>query len=169
MKMLASTDGAIFALYRTATAMVNRDMTLLTSRDGGKSFSSSTLAKWQIGACPMSSESFAQSGSQVLAAWETDSRVYYTIIDGKSGEASPAIAPPGAGKRKHPSLAVNGKGEVLLAWAEGTGWEKGGTLAWQVFDRTGIPEGETGRAPGVPVWDLPAAWAKPDGSFTVIY
>jgi hypothetical protein len=169
MKVFASGGGGLFALYRTATAMVNRDMTLLISNDGGKTFASSTLAKWKVGTCPMSSESFAQSGSNVLAAWETDSRVYFAMIGAKTGQVSAPLEPPGAGRRKFPSLAVNGKGEVLLAWAEGTGWEKGGSLAWQVFDAFGNPQGEVGRAAGVPVWGLPAAWAKSDGSFVVMY
>jgi hypothetical protein len=73
------------------------------------------------------------------------------------------------GKRKHPSAAVGKNGEVLLAWTEGTGWQKGGSLAWQIFDANGNPAAEKGRASGVPVWGLVAAIAKPDGSFTIFY
>ena len=45
--------------------------------------------------CPMSSASLAESGSGVLAAWETQGQVYFRRIEPKSHEASPAIAPPG--------------------------------------------------------------------------
>jgi hypothetical protein len=48
-------------------------------------------------------------------------------------------------------------------------WGKGGSIAWQVFDRNGEPEGETGHAEGVPAWSLVAAFAGPDGGFTVVY
>jgi hypothetical protein len=72
--------------------------------------------------------------------------------------------------RKHPALAVNAKSEMLLAWAEGTGWQKGGSLAWQVYDKAGKPTGEKGRREGgIPVWGLPAAVAHSDGSFTLIH
>lgn len=57
----------------------------------------------------------------------------------------------------------------LLASTEGTGWAKGGSVAWQLYDNEGRTIGENGRAAGVPVWSLPAAHAKPDGSFVVIY
>ena len=71
--------------------------------------------------------------------------------------------------RKHPTVAANARGETLLVWTEGMGWERGGSLAWQVFDRDGRPTAEKGRIPGVPVWSLVAAFARPDGGFTVIY
>ena len=35
-------------------------------------------------------------------------------------------------------------GRMLVAWAEGTGWKKGGMLAWQVFDSKGNPTKEQG-------------------------
>ena len=79
------------------------------------------------------------------------------------------MAPGDARAMRHPSLAVNAAGDTLLAWTEGTGWQKGGSLAWQVFDRNGRAVGEPGRAPGVPVWGLVAAVAKRDGTFAVIY
>jgi len=57
----------------------------------------------------------------------------------------------------------------LLVWAEGTGWEKGGAVAWQLFDPSGKPTAEKGRADGVPVWGLVAAVPRADGSFTIFY
>jgi hypothetical protein len=71
--------------------------------------------------------------------------------------------------RKHPVVALNGKGELLFAWTEGTGWNRGGALAWQVYDASGRPQ-EQGRLPGaVPVWGLAAAAARPDGSFLLVH
>ena len=71
--------------------------------------------------------------------------------------------------RKHPALAVNKNGEMLLAWTEGTAWRRGGSVAWQLYDRSGRPRGAPGKAGGLPVWGLPAAFARSDGSFVVLY
>ena len=119
----------------------------------------------------MSSASLAETGSGVLAAWETQGQVYFCRIDPQSHEASPPIAPPGGrGDRKHPAVAGNARGETILVWTEGTGWQKGGSLAWQVFDRSGRPIGPEGRIEdGVPVWGLATVVARPDGGFTIIH
>ena len=59
---------------------------------------------------------------------------------------------------------------MLLVWTENMGWEKGGSLAWQVFDKDLRPiAGEKGEIPGVPTWSLVAAFARPDGHFTILY
>jgi hypothetical protein len=59
---------------------------------------------------------------------------------------------------------------MILTWTEGTGWKKGGALAWQVFDKSGTPTGETARLEhGVPAWGLPSAVALADGRFIVIH
>jgi hypothetical protein len=119
----------------------------------------------------MSSESFAESAGGVLAAWETQGQVYYTRIDARTGKRSRPIAAPGAAKvRKHPSVAANDLGEVILVWTEGTGWQKGGSLAWQVFDPGGQPTSERGRVEGgIPVWGLATVASRPDGGFTILY
>lgn len=78
-------------------------------------------------------------------------------------------APGDARDRKHPVVATNKQGQILLAWTEGMGWERGGSVAWQVFDKGGRPTSEKGRAAGVPVWSLVAAFARADGGFTIVY
>jgi hypothetical protein len=78
--------------------------------------------------------------------------------------------PGKAAGRKHPSIAVNGRDEFLVAWTEGTGWNKGGSIAWQVFGRDGTAiAGESGRAAGLPAWDVPAAFARAENSFKIAY
>jgi hypothetical protein len=166
---LADSRGTVYFLYRAAADNVGRDMTLLTSRDGGH-FEGTTLHPWRLFACPMSSESLAEGPTGVTAAWETDGRVFFSRIDPKTLEPSRPVAPPGGGDRKHPAVAVNAEGETLLAWAEGTGWQRGGALAWRVFDPSGRPTRESGRVEkGVPVWGLPTVVARPDGGFTIIH
>jgi hypothetical protein len=78
---------------------------------------------------------------------------------------SPLAAP----KKKHPVAVANSTGETLLVWTEGTGWAKGGSVAWQRFDRDGNALGPKQKASGVPVWSLPTAFARKDGAFEVIY
>ena len=103
----------------------------------------------------------------VTAAWETGGQVYWTHVIG--GTSDP-IAAPGEGKvRKHPRLAVNEKGEVLLVWTEGTGWQKGGSLAYQIYDAAGKPTGETKQLPVIPTWSFAAAVPASDNSFSILY
>jgi hypothetical protein len=168
-RALADARGNFFALYRAATHDVDRDMILLTSRDGGKHFQGTVLQPWKINACPMSSASLAEGSSRIVAAWETKGQVYFSRLDPRTLEPSPPVAAPGNGDRKHPAVAVNGQGETILVWTEGTGWQRGGSLAWRVFDSSGRPTRESGRLEsGVPVWGLATVVARSDG-FTIIH
>jgi hypothetical protein len=81
-----------------------------------------------------------------------------------------AISPPGeARNRKHPRLAINNAGQVLLVWTVGTAWGRGGSLAWQVFEPDGRALEESGGRADLPAWSFGAAAARADGSFTVFY
>jgi hypothetical protein len=170
MRAFADRSGHVHVLYRSASEQVHRDIYLLTSTDHASAFQGLDLHPWQINACPMSSMAFAESDSGVLAAWETRGQVYWSRIDAALGKPSDPIAAPGTPRgRKHPVVAGNNRGETLLAWTEGMGWDEGGSLAWQVFDKSGKPTTEKGQAPGVPVWSLVAVFTRPDGRFTVVY
>jgi len=167
LKAFADASDAVYILYRGATEVVNRDEILLVTRDAGKSFRTLHSDPWKVGTCPMSSAVIAQSGERVLTAWETAGQVHLGIVEG--GKLS-RVTPPGAGGgRKHPTVATNEDGSILLVWTEGTGWQRGGALAWQLFDKTGKPLDERGRQDGVPVWSFGAAYANADGSFVVVY
>jgi hypothetical protein len=170
MRIFADVKGRIYALYRSARDQVNRDMYLLTSRDRGSSFEGIDLDPWQVSECPGSTMAFALSRAGALAAWETKRQVYWARIDPATDKCSSPIAAPGAtGNRKNPAVASNARGQTILVWTEGTGWEQGGRLAWQVFDKSGKPTSERGTAPGVPVWSLVAVFARPDDGFTIMY
>jgi hypothetical protein len=170
-RALADRGGTIYLLYRAATEGVERDIYLLTSDDRAGHFRGVSIHPWKTSNCPMSSASLAETSSGVLAAWETQGEVYFCRVDPKTHEASAPIAPRGGrGDRKHPAVAANARGETILVWTEGTGWQKGGSLAWQVFDRSGRPIGPEGRIEGgVPVWSLATVVARPDGGFTIIH
>ena len=167
MRAFAGADGTLRVLFRSATETLHRDMYLLTSKDRGRTFDAHKVSEWNIGACVMSTEAFAQTPGGTLAAWETEKQVYFGKVN---GGAPVAIGAPGTGEnRKYPSLAVNSRGETLFTWTENMAWKKGGTVAWQLYDRDLKPQGPVGRADGVPVWSVVAAFAKPDGTFAVIY
>ena len=158
MKAFASGKD-LYLLYRGASNVVNRDMHLV------RSGSSLLLDPWNVATCPMSSASMVAGASEVYAAWETAGQVRMAKVT----PAAAKISPPGEGKRKHPSLAVNAAGQVLLAWTENTGWAKGGSVAWQLFTGDLQPTGEKGLSPGVPAWSLVSAVALADGSFRIFY
>jgi hypothetical protein len=165
MRGFTDSKGTAHFLYRAASEKVNRGMYVLTSGDLGKTFSGQELDNWKIDTCPMSSEAFAEGQRGVYAAWDNDGQIFFGAVGGKIVSK----APGDGGNRKHPALAFNKAGEMLLVWTEGTGWMRGGALAWQLYDKNGNPT-ESGRRPGaIPVWSLPAAFAEPDGGFVIVH
>ncbi len=170
MRAFADERGTLYVLYRAAAEGVHRDMTLLVSTDRGSTFRTATVAPWEVNACPMSTAYLSEGGHRVWAAWEKGGEVYFEQIDANFLAVSPPIgAPEDATNRKHPALAANADGKVLMAWTEGTGWRKGGSLAWQLFDSAGKPLAVKGSQPGIPASDLPAVFTDRDGNFTVVY
>jgi hypothetical protein len=166
LRLAATRSGELQILYRSATAVVNRDVYSLVSRDRGQTFAGTRVHKWEIGACPMTSMSIV-GGAPVVRAWETDGQVYFS-----SGDASGAIAPPlpanvQTPRRKHPRLAVN-----RTVWCCSPGLRRqgrGGSIAWQVFGHDGRPAAEAGSAGGLPVWSFPAVVARREGTFAILY
>lgn len=170
MRAFADRQGKVHLLYRAATQRENRDIYLLTSDNRGQRFSGTLLDKWKLNACPMSSAALTDGATGLLAAWETQGQVYFASLDPKKPQSLAPIPATGtAGKSRHPALAVNLRGETLLVWTEGTGWKKGGSLAWQLYDSQGKPVEGKGEMAGIPVWSFAAVVADKDGGFTVIY
>ena len=165
--------GHLAVIYRSANDMSDRDSMLLTSSDHGNTFNSTLLGAWRSPTCPMSTPALVQgSDHSLLATWETRGQVYCRVIDSENlgSSLAPLSAQGNPGNRKHPVLAMNqaNGSRLLVAWVEGTGWEKGGSLAWECIDQQ-THRSATGSRPGVPAWDLAAVFGEPDGSFTIIY
>jgi hypothetical protein len=169
--MSAFADGrSVYALFRSATETVHRDIYLLASTNRGETFQGTNVSQWNVSACVMSMEHMSRGANGILAAWETMGNVFYGVVTSSTGLMSQPVAAPGEAKgRKYPAVVGNVRGKTLLAWTEGMGWKKGGSLAWQIFDKSGKPAGEMGHAEGVPAWSLIAAFTRPDGGFTVVY
>jgi hypothetical protein len=168
MRSFVDSKGVLYVLYRTATNRVDRDTTLLLSRDKGETFAMKRLDRWNINACPMSTYAMAENKSGVVAAWETAGRIYTGTIDATDLTVSSPAQAPGS-SQKHPSVTANGSGQTLLAWTEGTGWKRGGTLVWQLVDKDGAPVATGKKIDAIPVWGLPSAYSRPDGTFVIVY
>ena len=117
----------------------------------------------------MSTLAFVQGPNGVLAAWDTDGQIYFSTISRGTTEFVPPRSVPGRGQgRKHPALAVKDDA-IIVVWTEETGWQKGGALAWQVFDRDGKATAQKGRMESaIPVWGLPSVVAV-EGGFVVFH
>lgn len=163
LKAFVTPKGELLTLYRAARSVNQRDIVLMTSRDGGVTFQHRDVGRWAINACPMSSASVISAGAKSRAAWEAEGKVYTALLDDRS-EAT-AVSED---KARHPALAINAKGETLVTWSIGTGWQKGGQLGWQVLNAAGKPTAERGTKPGVPVWGFSAAYAEGE-RFVVMY
>ena len=167
MKAYADSKGILYILYRTADGNTNRDTMELISRDASKTFAMKRLDKWSLNACPMATYALTENKNEILGAWETKGRIYSGAI---SSANAPAFipAPTSGAVQKHPFLVPSANGQSLLIWTEGTSWQKGGALAWQIYDAQGNPLARGSKPGAVSVWGLATAYAEPDG-FVILY
>jgi hypothetical protein len=118
----------------------------------------------------MSSQALLSSPKRVLAGWESEKQVYFGRAPAGTNQIEAPVEAPGSGNnRKYPALARNARGETLFAWTEDMAWKKGGSARWQAYDEDLRPKGAMGKAGDVPAWGLVAAFARPDGSFVVMF
>lgn len=173
MELLAPPGGAVVGLFRTATKQVHRDTRAFLFQGTLDRHWSATLEPSETSTCQMSTYALAdvRGRHQFIAAWETLGRIRFGVYSYRDVTADRAHDVPGADRNsKHPAVAIDKDGNVLIAWAVGTGWQKGGSVAWQVFDRDLKPiPGTAGTADGLPAWSRPAAFAAPGGGFVVVY
>ena len=160
-------EGAVYVSYRGAGENVRRGQRLLTSLDHGETFTDELIDLWEINACPISTTSLTRGPGGMTVAWETAGQVHASPTDALERSASPAG--DAAARRKNPVVAVNHRGETLLGWGDGFGWQSGGTFHWQLFDVDGQPQGEQGTGPEIPDGSFPAVFAEPDGTFLVTF
>lgn len=160
MRALATSSGALHLLYRSANEETRDVFGLELDRGTSEGAQGGLLHPWKVSTCPMSSMALAEAAGRLVSAWETAGQVFFSWHDLEEGGTSQKLSVPNEGtNRKHPTVAVNSRGEILVAWTEGTGWARGGDLVWQLYDSKGKPISESrGRVEGgVPVWGLPSA------------
>ena len=164
---LTDDTGAIYLSYRGARDNVGRGQRLLTSRDAGGTFTDTLIQPWNVGACPVATTSLGPGPSGMTVAWETQGQIYFAGID----QLEDRVSPPGTAdkRRKNPAVAVNRRGETLLAWGDGSGFRSGGTLHWQLFDATGRPAEHGDGTKTVPDSSVPIALVQSDDTFLLIY
>ena len=164
---MTNEEGAVYVSYRGAGENIRRGQRLLTSLDRGATFTDELIDLWEINACPISTTSLARGPEGMAVAWETAGQVFAS----PTGKLREAASPAGkaAARRKNPSVAVNHRGETLLGWGDGFGWQSGGTFQWQLFDADGAPLGGEGTGPEIPEGSLAAIVAEPDGTFLVTF
>jgi hypothetical protein len=169
LDVLTGADGRLYALYRGEISQVTRDVYLASTDASAMLPQTEKVAPTRSSICLMSTSSLARGPRGIVGAWETADKVQWAVIDPKTGRMFDPVTAARAGS-KHPALAVDKKGETLVAWAQGTGWNKGGSVSWQVYDAGGTPmAGASGHVDGLPVWSKPAAFARPGGGFVVLY
>ena len=164
---MSDPGGAIHVSYRGAGDNVRRGQRLLTSTDHGRTFSDRLVHPWELGACPVSTTNLFAGPDGLTAAWETAGQVYFADVDRLDAVHSP---PEKARfRRKNPVVAVDSRGDSLLAWGDGPGFSFGGSLHWQVFDATGRPVGAPGGGPSTILTGNTTAAVVQDGRFLVIF
>jgi hypothetical protein len=166
LETLADSRGRLQILYRAAAGGVHRDAMWMTVGPTGAP-DPVRLQPWELSACPMTTFAMANGPDGIVAAWETQQQIYSAVLNPDERRVSLVTSMAGTGMRKHPSVAINGAGDRLIAWTEGTAWARGGTVAWELQDRTGRRLASGANAGAVPVWGLVSAIARPDGSFLI--
>ena len=168
LRAVTDEAGAVHVSYRGAGDNINRGMRLLSSADQGRTFSDQLIQPWKIGACPVATTTLGVGSEGTLVAWETEGRVYFADIE----RLDEPVSPPGEAdfRRKNATVAVNERGDTLLAWGDGPGFMSGGTLHWQLFDAAGRPRGDEGGASEpIPARSVPTVAVRPDGSFVIVF
>ncbi|MCB1231219.1 MAG: exo-alpha-sialidase [Verrucomicrobiae bacterium] len=173
LKSFSLPTGTSFVLFRSAESPSQRDIYLLSRQSGiDGTFSGHKIDAWNINRCPMSSAAFAASDDRLAIAWESRDRVYFQGIDSRTGAPiDTAISPEGHPHKgqKHPSLAIDEAGNLLLVWMVPGGWGAPGRVEWRVFLPDGTPTDTTGLQEGVPPWSMATATFQPGSGFSVFY
>jgi hypothetical protein len=176
-------DGALGVLYRGARrgkfgdrVFDVRDSIFYYKGPAGSGYSA--LDDWEAPACAPTSYSSAASPSGPIVAYETNGAVHW-LRPSSTMEGTTSFTPPGeSSARRSPSVAINAKGEVLLAWIAAPDSPSGstanastsGVLEWCVFAADGAPlENSSGRLEGAPASTVPAAVALASGKFVLFY
>jgi hypothetical protein len=170
LRILAA-EGKLVVLYRAASNQVNRGMYLGVVDDGLKEANCQEIAPMKSGICVMSTSALSLSSDGVLAAWETKEQIAW----GKLSFAAPqklgahTLSDANQGQ-KHPAIATNPAGEILLTWAEGTGWNRGGTVGWALLNSLDDQKPRsTGHATGLQPWNAPVVFSSSQNVFVILY
>ena len=167
LSAMSGPDGAVHVSYRGAGGNVRRGHRLLTSTDSGRTFADRLVDPWTLAACPVSTTTLVAGPGGQTVAWETEGQVRFADIDRLDAVRSPSGN--ARFRRKNPVVAVDSRGDTLLAWGDGPGFAFGGSLHWQVFDSSGRPVGRPGGGPDTVITGSVAAAVVQDDRFLIMY
>jgi hypothetical protein len=123
-------DGRVAVMFRNSIDGA-RDMYVIKSADGGKTFSAARKhgeQPWLIDACPMDGGSVVLSGDRLTAVWRRQEKLFRSTeaIDDESAEAvAEEVLGPGfnaslaAGAVERPYAFTGVNGEVMFARLDG--------------------------------------------------
>lgn len=156
-------DGTLGVLFRGASQPDQRGMIWLTQPPSGPA-SLQRLDEWKVNACPMSSAAILVM-KQPLLAWENAGRITLARPPFNLNETYSLDLP----HARHPALAQNKAGQILVACASDSGWAKAGQIEWRLLDAS-LKKVITSSATrtDLPVWSFPATFALPDDSFILL-
>jgi len=110
-------QGLIYVMFRNSLEG-NRDMYVVRSDDGGKTFSSAQKVgsgSWKLNACPMDGGSLAvASGGRVATVWRRDGNIFYSGLGGEEELL---------GSGRQPVVVSTNRDDVIA-------WTQGKTLMW---------------------------------------
>ena len=169
MRIYVDPQDGVHMLYRGLEG-TTRPMVHLHSTDRGKTFAYRLFDSWDIQACPMSLVSMAHDANGVAwiaNEWESSIRLHRQLPNQAWVSQTPQ---DGAWKGKHPWIAMGADGQVLLSWADGAGWGKGGQLRWALINAEGqtVFQNEAASSIELPVWSFASA-VHVHGRFKLFY
>lgn len=169
MRAFSHPDGALHIVYRGIQGKI-RPMIDLWSIDGGKTFQKTIFDPWEIDACPMSSVTLLPLDDKFLIGSEQAGHIRLNIKPMDDSSIIPFSEQSEIWNGKHPSMASDPNGNILLTWAEGAGWAKGGKLRWAILNKNAseIASDKGENALEIPVWSFPSAIYF-EGRFQIIY
>ena len=153
-------DGELQIAYRSAIENDGRHMQFLPL---GRGTSLRTVGEWNINACPVSSNHLMGD----WLAFELQGRLW-TIDLSLSENAKPVRH--AEVRQKHPTLAVNHRGDRLLVWGEAPGYFDGGNLKMEMYNANNkIIETPDHSSKSVAQFSVAAAIAVSDDEFLILY
>jgi len=170
--------GLVYALYRGSHRMrpgqpgMLRPMILLISDDGGDTFESSRADNHKQQRDPRSLSELSQDDETVLATWEGNGLVCWSLIRRAMKKVNLPVEPKSDEPlyRSKPT-AISFQGEILMAWLERPKEDREAAprLAWKVWLKEGrLPQGQ-GLCPDAPGERCPVAFPRREGGFTILY
>ncbi len=166
----------LYLAYRSAIDGTGRHMQVLSIDDVDSEPTESNylplqeLQKWEASFCPLSTNDIELNvGEKNYVVFETESRI--VIMDLQNPEDIFRAGEPFTETRqRNPAIAINYKGEQLVAWGEAISNSRGGRLNLRVFNADGDDsEYRLSEELQIRDYSFPAAASLPDGDFLVLY